>query len=1086
MKFAEFVKKCGLEGSVSAVLIEIGNLGLLKNLLTDEKFEQFQETIKNLICKTIRKHDHVDILEEGKFLVLLADLSKEDSPPVVDRITKEIESVEFEGNKIPLEVFAASVTYPDDGTDETQLMEKAENALENAKTSGARGAVSIGEGGIKIGEVFIGRTKELRQLSDLLSEARNGGFYICFIRGKMGIGKTALLNRFAQILTCSDAKVLRGKSLYYEEPIPYQLFYNIFSNPVSGKIEGQLVDRLKEIKTLFYSEKLPEAAKEKLFFSTARLLEDLSQDTPVVILADDLHWIDLQSSDLLKFLAVSNLPMKVLFVGAYSEDLVEENLEKLISTLADSAKFISLKLSEFNEVELMLYVMQSYGVVQVDSKLSDYLLYTTEGVPLFLKETLTEMADHGLLVKTGDRLSMKAPLNELSENLKNYIVKRFNFWDPDTRKLLQTASVFGEEFPFQILRDILKELSPEALLKALDKAIVAEVVKKINGKSDTYRFSPRILWQALLSTLTPSRRRTLHIGILMAMERAHMNRTLKDILSLAYHAKHAGDPTKAALYLERASSIALKEQKYRETYEYLKEALKLVEKEKDLDPEIRWEILDKASEAALFIDPELSIRSMEMALSEFPNREKRAKALMILGEVKTLLGEDVKAEEHLQEALSLMDALRNVPGMLRCYRGLGNYYLSMGDRPKDAERNFFKAIALITEGLALDMEMPEAEKELSRIYGSLGNYYFVARGNLKKARFYFEKELNIAEGLKDRLEIANSYLHLGRLHRSEGDWNTALFHFEKALEIYKDFDFYIKTATVNAEIGLLHRIGGDFSKSKDFYTVAVKELEKAGVIKNLKVEILLGLSIANLRIGEFKASFDALEEAKGILSASQNPILRAKLLATEGEIYLSLGIKDKAKELLTNAYDMARSLSDKFLGMTCGILYSQAIMDSSPEEAYEILNSLIEAYSDFDRALLLWARISRGKTLVLQGKPDEALKLEDEVGEQITYFPGFEHLHEYYIVLGTARYYRSEFPRALELFREALKEAEKSNNPLAQLEAHNWIYRTLNKLGIDDEARLSLERAENIINTIKNSLPFKGREKGAFLDLKEL
>jgi len=1064
MPLKEIIEK-HKDSVLSIVAFEIPDLDLIRGTVGQEATDEFLKALLDSIRSLIRKRDHAEILDGTRFLIFLSETEPQFADKVIERIMNAVMNLEIKGTSMPIAFNPVVVAYPRDGKSEEDLLKKISSALEKARASAENEAATAG-----LSEVFVGRSKELKLLSDLFKEADEGKFITCFVRGKMGIGKTALLDRFAELLSGSEAVILRAKSLYYEEPVPFQLFYDIFSRQGSGK-DKRVNEILNRVKDLIYNAEETKSSKEKLFFATSKALEDLSSSYPVVILADDIHWIDPASSDLLKFLASSPGNKKVLFVGAYSEDLVRENLHKLVSTLADTPNFSSLKLRELSEMELMLYVMQKSGARQITPRLAGFLEKYTEGIPFFLKEILEELDRHGYLITTGVGLGLKEVPDLLPENLKNYVLKRFNFWDRELQKFLQTASTFGEEFPFPLLKSLIKDFDDESLLLAVDKAIKAEIIKKVAGEHDLYRFSPRILWQVFHDTQSPSRQRALHREILGVLERARLNKTPRDLLNLAWHAASGGEKSKAIAYLDKASSLALANFQYRQAFNFLKKAVDILkEGEKGVDPEIRWKILEKFGEVSLYINPQYSLEAMELAVDGLKNREKRAKALFILGKAEILLGNGRIGEEHLKEALHLMQNLRNVPGMLRCYRELGDYYVKTGENPQEAERKYYKAIALITEGLALEMEMPEVERELSRIYGSLGNLYFNVKGDLRKARFYFEKQKNITEGLLDKLELANTHLNLGRLHRSEGDWQSSLFQFKKAYEIYNELELSVPVASAQMEMGYLEKISAEYKKAIEHYALAVKILEMAGRPRPLRADALGGLAATYLKTGDFRAAFNALEEVKNLSQDVNTPMQKLKALLTEGELYRRLGYDAKALTLLSSAYQTARNLSDLFIRARAGLLLADALNRSEPTKALEVLDELSGNIEKLDMGLYLWHRISRARALVLAGKPEEALELRD-IEEKLSSLPGFELLYEYHLILGMANFYLGNYKESEKRFRKALEESQRRDDILAEFEAYNWLYKAYNKLGRDDEARNYLEKASSILETIKRTLP---------------
>jgi DNA-binding SARP family transcriptional activator len=299
---------------------------------------------------------------------------------------------------------------------------------------------------------LVGRAAAFRQLVGRFQQARQGQPQAVLLLGEAGIGKTRLAREFVAWAAAQGAEVLRGHAFELGGRLPYQPLVEALRERLEA--ENAPEDLLEDLWLAELSRLLPElrlrypdlpaptqdefSGKLRLFEAVARLLSALAQRAPVVLLLDDLHWIDGASLDLLRYLghAWKGQGSRVLVLCTVRSEGLELNPE-LAAQLLDLGRDLPLTqlplqpLGQAETVELLeaLAGENHYGPARPSTPengasrerktallaLGDFLFAQTGGQPLYLFETLKLLRDRQWLVPrlTAEGVFRIAPTEEL-------------------------------------------------------------------------------------------------------------------------------------------------------------------------------------------------------------------------------------------------------------------------------------------------------------------------------------------------------------------------------------------------------------------------------------------------------------------------------------------------------------------------------------------------------------------------------------------------------------------------------------------------------------------------------------------------
>ena len=297
----------------------------------------------------------------------------------------------------------------------------------------------------------------------------------------------------------------------------------------------------------------------------ARLLALASTSAPLVVVLDDLHWVDAASLQLLRHLVTSAIPMSVLVIGTFRESDLSR-AHPLIGALADLRREPSvdrLDLLGLEEIEIidLLGAAAGHDVADQGVALAHALRRETGGNPFFLVEVIRHLAAAGSFVQDdAGRWVLSTDLDDLGlpSSVREVVAHRVARLGEPTEQALSFAAVIGREFDLEVLAALL-ETGEGQLLDLLEGATVAGLIAESEHRVGRYRFLHALIQHTLYQDLSTARRQLAHRKVAEALEAAGADDGER-VAELARHwiaATRPSDATKAVFYARRAGDVAL-------------------------------------------------------------------------------------------------------------------------------------------------------------------------------------------------------------------------------------------------------------------------------------------------------------------------------------------------------------------------------------------------------------------------------------------------------------------------------------------------------------------------------------------------
>ena len=329
----------------------------------------------------------------------------------------------------------------------------------------------------------------------------------------------------------------------------------------------------------------PDAERHRLFEAVVDLLAAISDNAPVVLVLDDLHWADKPSLLLLRHLLRSVTPIRLLILATYRDTDLDRS-HPLADVLADLRREsgvtrLDLMGLDAEGVEQLMESAAGHDLDEPALELAKAVHTETEGNPFFVGEMLLHLAESGLIVQRDDRWTSDVALGDVGipEGIREVVGRRLSRLSEVANDALGWAAVIGAEFDLAIVEAAGGPSGDRAARRAR-RGHPDRVLREVAGAVGRYRFAHALVRSALYEEITTNRRVRMHWRVGEAIEARHGTGVDAHLDVLAYHYGEgalAGDPEKAVDVTRRAATKATNELAFEAAVGHLDRALGLLE-----------------------------------------------------------------------------------------------------------------------------------------------------------------------------------------------------------------------------------------------------------------------------------------------------------------------------------------------------------------------------------------------------------------------------------------------------------------------------------------------------------------------------
>jgi predicted ATPase/class 3 adenylate cyclase/ribosomal protein L40E len=442
---------------------------------------------------------------------------------------------------------------------------------------------------------FVGRGNEMAQLQKSLDIAKSGKGQIVGVMGEPGVGKSRLFHEF-KLRSGAGSLVLEAFAVSHGRASPYlpliDLLRSYFGITLDdderqrrekaiGKIlalDRALEDTLPHVFLLLgilettspLHQMDPQIRRSRTFEAIKRVVLKETRSQPVVLIIEDVHWVDAETHAFLAVLGDGLPTARFLLLVNYRPEYQHPWGNKSYVTQ------LRLDPLEKDSAEEMLSAMVGDGVEL--APLRREILEKSDGTPFFMEEIVQGLFERAILIRDG-AVRITRPLSEIHipATVEGMLAARIDLLAPREKELLQTAAVIGREFALALLEKV-TELREETLRALLARLQEAEFVYEEPASEETaFIFKHALTRDVGYNSLLNEQRSSFHEKIAVTIEELYASRLEQHYSELAHHYGRGGNTKKAVQFLRLASQQALERSAHTEALAQLATALRLLE-----------------------------------------------------------------------------------------------------------------------------------------------------------------------------------------------------------------------------------------------------------------------------------------------------------------------------------------------------------------------------------------------------------------------------------------------------------------------------------------------------------------------------
>lgn len=698
---------------------------------------------------------------------------------------------------------------------------------------------------------FMGRGKELNILLEALKKSYHSKGQIIEISGELGIGKSRLIYELTKESTAKEFNILSSSCSSWEESKPYAPLKEIFTKIFGIKfdddikeIERKIENKIKEIDSslLFASsyfsrllsskvkslEEIMEQSKEEsnLFIRVVKkLLLSFSSLKPLLIIIEDVQWIDDASADFLIQCSKELKEYPILLICS-----LRESLKKRESIIG--AKRI--KLSPLNNTEsdkLISLLIKENDIYQL---MKDKIISTANGNPLFVEEIVRGIEERRLSAEK-DRLGNYTEIFadfQIPDTVQSIARARIDLLPVGLKEILYQASVLGRYIEMKLLQKI-TNLEDKVLLETMKKLRKHEFIEEVKAAPQLQRyfaFTHSLIQEIAYDSLLFKTRRSLHTKIGAAMEEMYLSKIDAKVEELAHHFKNSDDKEKAVFYLNKAGDKAQSLYAFSNAVNYfqdcinISETTKLEKKQLAQFSEIFNKLAFSLSTVGKRKEAEINLNKALKYCRKSKDKDNESLILMSMGKLYGDMGQWDKAIGYFQDGLLVSEEANNFRRKARIIKSMGVIYLFKGDT--EGGYKYLKNSLKICEEI-------KAEALYAMVLNNIGIYYDMV-GEWENAVKYYKKSLSISKKLNNIIEMSNIMGNLGFTYSSLNKSERATYYFKESIKLSEKIgDIY------NKGINLIH-LGEEYLKKNKFNKIKYYIIQAEEIFKIL--EDKLGLA----------------------------------------------------------------------------------------------------------------------------------------------------------------------------------------------------------------------------------------------------
>ena len=773
---------------------------------------------------------------------------------------------------------------------------------------------------------FVGRNKSMAVLMEAFDKVKSGSGRIVAVVGEAGVGKSRLLFEMRNRLAPDEAVYLEGRCRHFGGSMAYlpvldilRAYFDIQDGDREAMVKKKMRDiiarldenlddliaPLQEILSLTegndaFKQLEPKIKREKTFEALRDLFVRSSQEKPLVLAVEDLHWIDKTSEDFLSYLVEWLAASPILLVLLYRPEYTHQWASKTYYTQ------IGLdQLGPASSRELIKALLED-GRVSPD--LQQLILDRAAGNPLFMEEFAHSLLENGTIEKANQSYAFKGKLADIQvpDTIQGIIAARMDRLEDNIKSTMQVASVIGRDFAFRILQTItgMREELKSYLLNLQGLEFIYE--KRLFPELE-YIFKHALIQEVAYNSLLLKRRRELHEQIGKAIEQIYADKLEGFYGMLGYHYSKSENQKKAHYYLVQAGDAAARLYAYADARVHYAQALEALHRLPDTEENrrARVDLLIKQVGSSWRSD------SLEKNMTRLTEAERLAKEL--------------PGPDGTPGADRLL--------LARIHYWIGRLHYASNRMPEAV--GYFQRVLEVADGL----DDPELIAMPSLTIGVI----MVVQGHLDKGIALLSKAISASERLGKWSEWVRAVGHRSYAIAMSGECASGVAEAQRAVARAEEISYLGDIAASNIYQSIACLYAGDLHRAIE----AGRKGAEMGEESQERIFVCLGNAWrgwAESRAGDFEAAVASMARSRIVQDEFDGQIIAADWIAAiNAEIALGMRRVDDALTLVERAVGIAQKMDSIFAEGLARQVGGQALAALDPPRLDEAEHQLKES-----------------------------------------------------------------------------------------------------------------------------------------------
>jgi class 3 adenylate cyclase/predicted ATPase len=753
---------------------------------------------------------------------------------------------------------------------------------------------------------LIGREAELAILHGAFEKAKTGHGQIVAVSGDPGIGKSRLVNSFLHQLDRGSCRVFSFQCSSYHHSSPWYPIIRHVNDVLGSGYEARGTSKLQRFEALindissmkresivpllapllgistegYYPslELTPQQHKQRTFSTIIELLRSHCEQQPIILICEDIHWIDHTSSQLLELLRASIVGWRILLIATFRPEF---------RGLSKTDARINLTRLSPSQVASMVEAIDSER--KLPTPVIEQIITKTDGVPLFIEE-VTKTVLGGRQAEKGVRT-------------------RGGPWGPDVPDTLhaQIAAAIGREFSFDLL-EAAAPLPSQEIHMAVDSLQKAGLLlRRELSPTETYIFKHALVQETAYASMLRSERLPLHRRIAETLATKFVDVAEGAPEIVAYHYTQAHEISLAIGYWLKAARQASRRSAFMEATTHIQTALKLLE-----------ELPKDKTRLELELQLQQSLASASIAVKGFGAAETIAafnRALVLCKELggapqifavlnglvgaQLMNGEIQNARATAQDLLARARESNDTTGLLMGHRVLGMSLFMLGELTQ-AKRELQDAMALYDprQHAPLALVFAHDFKATAQVYLGVAT---ALSGDAHAGITHAHAALTYAQELRHPHSICYVLPFLAGTYLIAGNPKAAIPITDRAIAESNEHGFPQWVAGALMLRGWAHLDLGELESGLDDVRNSINALQKTGTLIWMQFSYYL-LARALAAGGQLKEASDIIDRLLGEFETSGGRWYEAEVRRVRGDI---LRLERKPLADAATCYDAA-------------------------------------------------------------------------------------------------------------------------------------------------------------------------------------